>query len=831
MLDFYLELFVKRVSPLTFRFSRYFLGRAIFAGLSLAFSGDILAQSNFGGDTPTGLAGSWGGSTSWSSGTYDFYERNLSHSVVDMTVPGSVIPFTYTRIWNSRNQHGRSASDALNYCPILGCRDNWSWGAVENYDYLSDTKPTNERFIGYWVHYPDGRVVLFGRPNDKDPPGTPGTYIAQTGILDRFIVAADVSAKLITSDGTVVNFASVGTGTAYIKTAASSIVDPHGLVVTLTYNASGVTITEPGKRWIRIGPTQADGTTTVTSSLGQTVTYKMQYNADNSATGTVTYNDVIDSATGQAVPAHYAYEWVDPPQSGQANPLPFDRLFWASDPMFDGPRQEVKFIYTPALEGNKSLRGDLAMNAIEEEHSASATDPSYTGVMVNKCEMGLFPDYDTTTGYNEDYWTRIQIRGDGMKRTISYFSNATGRGQNLVDRVTDWTNNPNIYERREYDWTNYFQTPIKITDMNKRVTTQTLEPVLGHITRETHPDPQQSHRDWSYDDPNNAALRPYYVFTSTDERTDKTTFKRDPSTHRVTEVDYPNTSSTAGIYPQTSYETFSYTPFGQIKTHRLTSGGTESFAYFPSNAGAKANCLQSWTNADNKTTLYDYDSLGRVSTVTDPRGASLGDPNYTTNYSYNGRHQVTLITLPKDPVAGQRYTIQKAYNDQTGTLASVTDELGHTTTYAYDGYKRVIWVRDATGQYTTTKYGPWKADGTMMSPSLLTTNTPAQTISPMGKTINIYYDENLRKSKTLQAPGTADAAYTYFDYDNVGNLTKVTDGRGASLGDPNHTATYGYDSATAKLPRPIPRLEEKQPEHQQRHQRFLHHSGDGCLRQ
>ncbi|PZR78075.1 MAG: hypothetical protein DLM52_03385, partial [Chthoniobacterales bacterium] len=577
--------------------------------------------------------------------------------------------------------------------------------------------------------------------------------------------------------------------------------------------------------WIHIGPTQGSGTNhqtiPLTTSLGQSVIYTLDYHTTGqyassgagpyqpdpygntilTSYGTVTYNDVTDPATSQPVQAHYTYKNVQPPRL-QPSPAPvppeFDRLVWASDPMFTGPLQQVRYIYlddpgSSSADPTDSKRDVTLSEVLEERYAASLSSP---GVMVNRVEP-LPWTYDSSTGYSKEYWKRKQTRGDGYIRSISYFNDTTGRGQIQVDSATDWTNNPNIVERREYDWTHYFQTPTKITDMNGHLTQQTLENVCGHILREIHPDPQLSHRDWSYTDGQN----PYYVGTSTDERAHVTKFTRDPTTHRVTRVDHPNTSSTAGIYPQTSYEMFSYTPLGQVKTHQLTSGGTESFAYYPSTDGivARRNCMQSWTNADGKTTLYDYDSLGRVSTVTDPRGASLGDLNYTTNYGYNGRHQVTLITLPRDAVTGQRYTIQKTYNAQTGTLASVTDELGHTTFYTYDGYKRVIALKDATNQTTTTKYGPWKADGTMMSSSVLTTDTPTQTISPTGKTVNIYYEENLRKSATLQAPGTADAAWTWFDYDNVGNLTKVTDGRGVSRGDLSHTTTYGYDTRNRKV--------------------------------
>ncbi len=134
-----------------------------------------------------------------------------------------------------------------------------------------------------------------------------------------------------------------------------------------------------------------------------------------------------------------------------------------------------------------------------------------------------------------------------------------------VDSVTDYTNNPNQIERRLYDFApgHFYPAPVTITDMRGNSTTQTLEPVLGNLTKQAYPD--TFYRSWTDTDPAN----PYYVATTKDELLNPTTYQRDPTTHQVTEVDYPDGG----------YETFSYNSFGQILTHRMTSGGTESFTY------------------------------------------------------------------------------------------------------------------------------------------------------------------------------------------------------------------------------------------------------------
>ncbi|PZR78074.1 MAG: hypothetical protein DLM52_03380, partial [Chthoniobacterales bacterium] len=203
-------------------FSRASRWSAIFASIYLVAITSALAQTpGPGGDTPTGVSGGFGGTMQVGSGSADPYEMNFTRSVTDVVVPGSVIPFTYTRIWNSRG----------------GWSDNWSWELVENdTGDQSGGGGVNDFFLGYRVHYPDGRVVTFSKPANNDPPGAVGTYSSATGIVDRFVVVAlpdgSHEGRLLLSDGSVVKFAvSAGVG---IDTYASSIVDPHGLAVTLT---------------------------------------------------------------------------------------------------------------------------------------------------------------------------------------------------------------------------------------------------------------------------------------------------------------------------------------------------------------------------------------------------------------------------------------------------------------------------------------------------------------------------------------------------------------------------------------------------------------------
>src|SRR5207248_126680 len=72
------------------------------------------------------------------------------------------------------------------------------------------------------------------------------------------------------------------------------------------------------------------------------------------------------------------------------------------------------------------------------------------------------------------------------------------------------------------------------------------------------------------------------------------------------------------------------------------------------------------------TTSYSYDSLERLSTVTNGAGAVV-------SYGYDADNEVTTTTYP-----GRNQTVTQTW-DGAGQESSVTDWLAHTTTFSYDG--------------------------------------------------------------------------------------------------------------------------------------------------
>jgi len=228
-----------------------------------------------------------------------------------------------------------------------------------------------------------------------------------------------------------------------------------------------------------------------------------------------------------------------------------------------------------------------------------------------------------------------------------------------------------------------------------------------------------------------------------------------------------------------------------------------------------AGNVASMTDPRGKTTRYNYDLRGRHTCTTDALGNYLGDPTHSqfawydaagnvlvatdalgraTGYEYDARNRKVREILPDPKPYGdepQQSNPQTTWTyDAAGNLASVTDALGYTTWYQYDGWNRGTHVTDALGwtagdpQHTSvTRYD---AAGNI-----------AAVTDALGRTIDYEYD-NLRRKTQEQLPdpdgaGPQGRPTTYFGYDAVGNLKWTTEPRGSTRLDSQHTTWQFYD--------------------------------------
>ena len=211
-------------------------------------------------------------------------------------------------------------------------------------------------------------------------------------------------------------------------------------------------------------------------------------------------------------------------------------------------------------------------------------------------------------------------------------------------------------------------------------------------------------------------------------------------------------------------------------------------------------------SAEGRHWKFGYDAVGNVTSVTDPKGtATSTEGDFTTSYTYDAAGRMLTATDANDGVTkyasfdanGFPRTITDALlNDTTytysaiGSVTTMTDAKQHTSTYGYDilgrPTTRKIPVDSAAGVYATTP-----------APVYDKNDNVTQQTSATGAVTTATYDLLDRTSTvtTAKDTSTSDAPTTKYDYDPVGNVTKITEPRGMlTPTDPNDFATvYVYD--------------------------------------
>jgi len=186
-----------------------------------------------------------------------------------------------------------------------------------------------------------------------------------------------------------------------------------------------------------------------------------------------------------------------------------------------------------------------------------------------------------------------------------------------------------------------------------------------------------------------------------------------------------------------------------------------------------------------QTTSYTYDGYGNVLTRTITDGATGASRTWATSYYNSGLYgQPQTVDGPRTDVADvTTYTYYNCTSGaQCGQVQSVTDALGHTTTYnSYDANGNPLSITDPNGTVTLLTYD-------------LRQRLRTRTVGGEQTRFN-YYPTGL-----LQKVTQPDGSYLTYIYDPAHRLTEVDD----SLGDRlvytldnvgNRVSTQRYDPA------------------------------------
>ncbi len=659
--------------------------RSLLLFLALFYSAPLSALfGQVGNDNPTGVAGIFSGIVETGCG-YSPYTANAIRSVVDVSVPGAVVPLALVRTANSRS---------AGFPNTFGLAGHWN----HNYNWIlkDSEKSLVEPFqpTSYTVVFPDGRTETFTHSNTYDSGYfrvlTNGTNGTPAGVQERFQqLDANRVANLILPDGSKVEFKATRrqNGTSWFYSyVAQAIYDPYRLKTTLTYNVDGTLwkVTEPAGRYLEFLYTTVNNTKVIQKVIahaarGGTRTVQYTYGFRAYSPGTTVYT-VLDSV-GYFGETTAQYKYLAPNNSNNANGVPLLKI--CDDPMYSGSMKKIGYTYHPSTPNNPDGSTPTYGQILSENY----TDGTTIGLAVSSLEI------TTVT-------KRTETRSDGKTHVFNYLSSG------YLNDCTDFMQNSASQHYDAYKWIDW------VRDRNGYTTNYTCDPVTGNVTDVQFPaaadvtpapDPRGTlHYTYQSD---------YYLSTSKDEAGNITTYNRDGN-NRISTI----------LYPDNGWESFSYDSahYYQLQSRRMATGGTENFTYY--NDGT--HLRETYRNPDtastqNPTTHYQYDQHDRVSDVTGPLGA-LGDPNATTSYTYNARGEVATTTFPFDSWNNERHKITNAYNAD-GTLQSKTDYFNHadhTTNYTYDDYRRLKSVTtpdrgDGTGSHITSYF--YDADGNRSS--------------------------------------------------------------------------------------------------------------------
>ncbi len=182
---------------------------------------------------------------------------------------------------------------------------------------------------------------------------------------------------------------------------------------------------------------------------------------------------------------------------------------------------------------------------------------------------------------------------------------------------------------------------------------------------------------------------------------------------------YDNGSREMVTYPGGSKEVYTYYADGLIKTLTNTkAGGTVIDAYsYTYDAAHNQN-----TKTDSKgVTDYDYDSLNRLSKITEPGGkittylfdkagnrtheiVSAGSSSYSTTYTYNEQNR---LTGTQTTVGAITEKVQYEYDNNGNTLVKVKETIRPADSGLYPDYRLNRAGMTTTKEVTFMKYDVW----------------------------------------------------------------------------------------------------------------------------
>ncbi|CCK25661.1 mucin-2 [Streptomyces davaonensis JCM 4913] len=642
--------------------------------------------------------------------------------------------------------------------------------------YITDPAGRKSLRVGYWLK----GDATYSYINDTGAQVT-GTNLNNPKIYDHIASLTDISGRKIsfyyTEQGLLGRMVD-GNGSTQPKTFKFTydatqgnknvklvkVTDPRGNGTSLAYNT----------------PTAGDNpkyhwwTKTITDRLGGDTGFTYAANATNTEFTDATVTDAEAHAT-----KYVTDDFGRPVQTTNAKSQT-TKMSWDADNnvtyLEEDNGAKTAYCYDQKT-GYPLWQRDAENNktGVPDQTTTCVTDPTKWPATAAKYEYQTRAD-----GYSADLWRKTSPEGRAWQFSYDTFGNL----KTVTDPKGVATATADDYTTK-YDYNSYGQLT-KATDANGNPTSYSDFGPTGYPATIT--DAKTESTTYVYDERGQ-------VREATDALGKKTTQEYDtfgrPTVNTVPKDQASGVLITteAPVYDANDNVTSSKAPNGAVSTAVYDDADQITSATAPANS-----------NTAPRASTYTYDKVGNLKTTTEPKGtATTGDAtDYVTTNHYNEIYQLDhVLNSAGDKVSYEYDTVGNVTEVIDPKKNATTDTTDFTTKTVYDLNHRVKSVTDAAGKTSAKSYDK---DGLVLS-----------TTDPENNTTTITYDERgMQKEVKVPHSGTTSITYrtTQFEYDQVGNTTKVITPRAVAAGTTTaFTARTEYDA----LNRPVKQFQPYDP--------------------
>lgn len=511
----------------------------------------------------------------------------------------------------------------------------------------------------------------------------------------------------------------------------------------------------------------------ITDTFGRTVTV-----------ATDSMGRITALSDGAGVIANYAYDGTDA-----------DVLALRSANFPDGS----KYVFSHVIVGGNQYLTTItdARGKVVEHHDYDSTGRAYTSERqngVDKYTLNFVGATETHVTDAEGHLTKYTFRQSNGRNLVTKVEGLCNCGGSQIERwaydergnVVSATNALNQVTTYTYDASG---NPLTTTDLNgnRAYTYNSFSQVL------TATDPMAGVTTMTYDTHGN-------LLTIKDALNNTTTFTVN-ARGQVTSVKDARTDSN-------NTTTFDYQGGPNLMGKTDPLGHTTSFTYWP--RGWLKSVSDTVTQSGSPVTLttqYEYDAVGRSKKMIYP------DPAHSfVENTYDEAGRLTSVKDAGGKITNYAYDeIESAYRVKT-----ITDPLGHTTTFGYTPMSRLAFRKDALNQQTDYEYDdfgrlkkviypPAVAAGPRLAEEFTEYDALGRIVKyhdTAGRLTSYTYDD-VNRINTVVDPLSQT---TKFQYNQRQQLIKVTDallqeyqftpdalGRVTSLTRGGQTMSYTYD--------------------------------------